>query len=64
MHNSFLMTIDLGRFGTGYTMMIKVGANADLQMVKNFVQSVFYGAILLEEHQVTISVLPSFSQAL
>ncbi|XP_022107295.1 ATP-binding cassette sub-family A member 3-like isoform X2 [Acanthaster planci] len=39
------------RFGTGYTMMIKVGPNANLQMVKNFVQSVFYGAVLLEEHQ-------------
>ena len=39
-------------------MMIKVGPNADLQMVKNFVQSVFYGAVLLEEHQVKPWLLP------
>ncbi|XP_071785236.1 phospholipid-transporting ATPase ABCA3-like isoform X1 [Asterias amurensis] len=39
------------RFGTGYTMMIKVDPTFNLQVVKNFVQSVFAGSILLEEHQ-------------
>ena len=34
-------------------MMIKVDPAFNLQVVKNFVQSVFAGSILLEEHQVS-----------